>query len=226
VEPGGSGSQTFDGPIAWYDRSSFSPASVIAGPRYRHAASPGGEHLFPAEYEGVVFFSEYYQGFVRAVHDTGGAVWAPLDPVTGQTDPDNWGTGIQYVGDWAQGPDGALYYLQQFPGELHRIEYASPTGVGDGVTGLSPRAVPNPFRAGEGTWIRLGASPLDAESVDVLDASGRLVRRLRVEPATAENEAVRWDGRDAGGNPAPPGVYFVTAQGPGGRRSVRVTLVP
>jgi len=224
LEPGGTGNHAYDAPIAWYDRSGFT-AAVIGGPRYRLAASPGGAYLFPSAYEGVVFFAEYYEGFVRAVQDTGGG-WAPLGPVPGQPDADNWATGIANVSQWSQGPDGGLYYVKQFPGQLHRIQHQGSTGIADGARGFTPRAAPNPFRAGSGTLIRLGASGLGARTVEILDAQGRLVRRLSPAPAPAENEAVRWDGRDDAGNRAAPGVYFVTARGPEGRRSLRVTLVP
>ena len=50
-----------------------------------------------------------------------------------------------------------------------------------------------------------GAGPSE---ILVMSANGRLVRRLVGGPTG--NGAVMWDGRDEGGRPAAPGIYFVT----------------
>jgi hypothetical protein len=66
---------------------------------------------------------------------------------------------------------------------------------------------PNPGRAGaaarfalvRGAWVRLV----------VLDLQGRRVRDLATGAFEAGDHTVRWDGRDARGHPAPPGVYLL-----------------
>jgi hypothetical protein len=79
-------------------------------------------------------------------------------------------------------------------------------------------AVPNPFHGS--TWIVVrGAdrSPA-ATSVQVHDVAGRLVRRLLVRGP----RGVAWDGLDARGNPAPGGIYFLSAGGAIRGRVVRL----
>jgi hypothetical protein len=65
---------------------------------------------------------------------------------------------------------------------------------------------PNPFRA------RLTITlPQDAERVEIVDATGRVVARPRAESGRAF-----WDGRSRSGSGLAPGVYFVrTGSGQG-----------
>jgi len=121
------------GPIAWYDRSAFASASIICGGRYRRVV--GGAFTFPADYEGDVFFSEYYQGFIRRIRETAG-VWNPAPGAPGQPDATNWATAITNVSDYAIGPDGALYYCKQFTAGIRRIVYTGlqPAGIAQGIT--------------------------------------------------------------------------------------------
>ena len=70
-----------------------------------------------------MFFAEYYDGFVRRIQKNG-ATWAPASPVPGQPDPVSWALNIRYAADALVGPDGAIYYLSQFPaGALNRIAF-------------------------------------------------------------------------------------------------------
>jgi len=84
---------------------------------------------------------------------------------------------------------------------------------------LSPSA-PNPSR-GE---TRIGfALPHDgAVSVEIFDATGRLVRSLLDEEMSAGEHAVVWDGRDGRGESAASGIYFYRLTTPEGtlRRSM------
>ncbi len=71
---------------------------------------------------------------------------------------------------------------------------------------------PNPTR-GE-TWIPFEpAGELQAPGLRVVDALGRVVRRLPSQSPAASRSSypglVHWDGRDEGGTPAPAGIYFV-----------------
>jgi hypothetical protein len=80
-------------------------------------------------------------------------------------------------------------------------------------------ASPSPFR--ESTTIRfVGARAPDAGDVEVIDASGRVVRRL-----PAAGPETTWDGRDDAGRDVAAGVYFLrqeTSAGPRTGRSVRL----
>jgi flagellar hook assembly protein FlgD len=84
-------------------------------------------------------------------------------------------------------------------------------------------AIPNPvFRS---TMIELSVPRDGAVVVDLFDVAGRRVRSLldaRLEPGM---HAVRWDGCDSSGQPAPAGVYYARMQAPGIDRSVGLVLV-
>lgn len=83
-------------------------------------------------------------------------------------------------------------------------------GAADGPPARSGPALaahPNPFNPQTRIdWRTGGAGPL---RIDVHDVRGRLIRRLLDEPVAANAGAVTWDGRDAGGRPAPSGVYLI-----------------
>ncbi len=74
------------------------------------------------------------------------------------------------------------------------------------------RGFPNPFVR----EARIGFSLAHASEVDVsvFGVDGRRVRTLMWGPAAAGPHELRWDGRDAGGRPVAPGIYFLRlAQG-------------
>ncbi len=89
---------------------------------------------------------------------------------------------------------------------------------------------PNPFSPmGEGrsaATVRLRISERAANHparLDVIDLNGRLVRNLLDAPLPAGVATASWDGRNAGGQPAGAGVYylrFVTEEGTQGARMV------
>jgi hypothetical protein len=82
------------------------------------------------------------------------------------------------------------------------------------------RARPNPTRGEVGLSLRLPrAGALDAE---VLDLQGRVVRVLARGPAAAGERTLRWDGRDALGREAAPGLYLVRVRAAGETRTARV----
>ena len=57
--------------------------------------------------------------------------------------------------------------------------------------------------------------PLGANGVQiqVVDGKGRLVRELIAGPQLPGTMPLEWDGKDANNNPAPPGLYRVSAKG-------------
>lgn len=120
-------------PIATYNRTGFANASIISGPRYRRVC--GGLYTFPSDYEGDVFYSEYYQGFLRRLRNTAG-VWAAAPLATGQPNANDWATATTNVSDYVIGPDGALYYCKQFTAGIRRIVYTGlqPAGIVPTVT--------------------------------------------------------------------------------------------
>jgi hypothetical protein len=85
---------------------------------------------------------------------------------------------------------------------------------------------PNPFTPS--TLIRCvvpGIAPQAPVSLDILDASGRLVRRLVVAEQPAGSREVEWDGRDRTGEPAAAGIYFAQVNLGRDRVSKRLILV-
>ena len=61
--------------------------------------------------------------------------------------------------------------------------------------------------------------------VDVLDAQGRIVRRVAEGSRPAGWTEVSWDGRDARGSGVAAGVYFIRVRTPAGQRLKRLALV-
>ena len=88
---------------------------------------------------------------------------------------------------------------------------------------VSVRARPNPFTPGGTLQLTLDR---DREiSVEVLDVGGRRVRELFHGRLPRGDQSVRWDGRDASGNPVRPGIYVVRARGAGVEGRGRLVLI-
>jgi hypothetical protein len=73
-------------------------------------------------------------------------------------------------------------------------------------------ASPNPSRGA--CWFALPDGGGGASEVRILDTAGRLVRSVALDPRTP-GRPVPWDGRDASGRRAPPGVYAAVLGGHG-----------
>ena len=62
-------------------------------------------------------------------------------------------------------------------------------------------------------------------TVEILDVGGRRVATLQDGVLPSGSHALRWDGRDANGAPAPSGAYFARARGAGGTLLERLVLI-
>lgn len=224
--PGSNGTD----PIAEYNRSGFT-ASIMGGPCYRHVTGPAGVNSFPYNYDGDVFFAEYYQGFLRRYKQTSPGVWAlaPMEP--GQPDATNWGTGITNISDMQVGPDGAIWYVKQFnPPSLRRIRGTPSASVGDPQSlstppaGASLAVSPNPARGRAGSEVDFTLPAAGRARVCVYTVGGELVAALFEGELAAGAHSARWDGRDALGGDSPTGVYFVRIEWSGGSLSQKLTL--
>jgi hypothetical protein len=94
----------------------------------------------------------------------------------------------------------------------------SPCGPASGVQErmvLLTVAQTSPNPASSQVTISYGVPVATDVSVAILDASGRLVRRLVDAKQGAGNHSVVWDRRDDAGRPVPSGIYFFRAQGAG-----------
>lgn len=191
--------------------------TIVAGPRYRPV--PGGASNFPAGYDGSVFFLRIFEGSVRRLVDTGSG-WDFAPPVPGQPTALDWAIVPTQVSDCQVGPDGALYMMNVFgigtARGLWRLGWVggldAPVAAVPAIAGTLD-ASPNPAPASTGTVIRWSGAEL--QSVRIVDAAGRLVRRL--ETGRVPDGAVHWDGRTGAGTPAPTGVYFLGARAADGR---------
>lgn len=79
----------------------------------------------------------------------------------------------------------------------------------------------NPARGEQ--WLELASPAAGEQRLALFDAGGRRVRQLDAGARPAGNRRLRWDGRDDRGRLAPPGVYLVRFDTPGG--SAHATLV-
>jgi hypothetical protein len=186
---------------------------------------------FPSGYEGDVFLSDYYAGFLRRLHRTGNA-WGIAAPVAGQPNAFDWGNGFDAVSDYLIGPDGALWYCRQATnfagntGEIRRVAY-DPTVVP--VDSVPPSSVsflpPWPRPAGASVHFAYVLSSPSRTELRIYDITGRLVRRL-LPPSVqdASRYELLWDGTDSRGRRV-PGVYIARLTVNGGTLDHRVLLL-
>jgi len=85
------------------------------------------------------------------------------------------------------------------------------------------RPYPNPTAGSTSFVLELDAA--GAVRVDLLDVSGRRLRTLLRGSQPAGRHSLAWDGRGAGGERLPSGVYFVRLTGAGADETRRVQLV-
>ena len=96
----------FIDPIHAYPHNGSS-AAVTGGPIYRAG-------MFPPEYQGDLFFSDYAQGFIKH---------ANLDAAGQVTSVEDFDDQAGSVVDMKVAPDGSLYYITYFPGALYRVSF-------------------------------------------------------------------------------------------------------
>lgn len=89
---------------------------------------------------------------------------------------------------------------------------------------LALAAGPVPSRRGETVSVRFTLARAGRARVALHDVSGRLVRVLADGAREAGTHAERWDGRDRGGRPVPPGLYFARAQAAGRAAFARIVV--
>lgn len=145
-------------PIHVYDHARPGQEAIIAGPVLRL----GGMRSFPREYDGSLFFSDYYKGDLVRLTRAGGG-WTVAAPVPGQPDPAYWGTGYSFVADWAIGPDGALWYCRQSTGEVRRIVHQP---------AIPPLAAPAPSALRPDAWYDLQGRRIDRPGASGIYFSG------------------------------------------------------
>lgn len=92
-----------------------------------------------------------------------------------------------------------------------------------GAPALALAAAPVPMARGAGTTLRFALPEAGAVRLAIHDVTGRLVRVVQTGPLEPGAHVSRWDGRDAAGNAAAPGLYFARLVARG--RTARAKLV-
>jgi uncharacterized membrane protein len=106
------------------------------------------------------------------------------------------------------------------------IRLSEPVGAPSVAAASSPspalRVFPNPAREATGVALEL---PRGADArLEVVDVTGRLVRRLADGALPSGPSEFRWDGRDASGRRVGSGVYYVRLAAPGISETVKVVF--
>lgn len=214
---------TLTAPIDEFDRSSIASASIVAAGAYRSVSAD--TTIWPSEYHGNLFWSEYYSGvLVRLVPQ--GSAWVEATPVEGQPSG-SWGAGYRGVTDWRVGPDGGFWYCRQYTttfrnnGSIRRIVWTGGRPLDTHVPPVSVRAYPAPAPGSATIECDLGLR--ENPVLRILDVRGRVVRSLVV--AGRRTVSVVWDGKDDAGRTLPSGIYFAHLEASGSTSSVRIALL-
>jgi len=219
-------SSTFTDPIHVYGRSQG--RAVNGGAIYRRPAA--GDSRFPPEYDGDIFFSDFYSSWVRRLKNSGGA-WA-LSPAAGQPNGTDWATGGTWISDWLVAPDGALWYCRMLtgggtgPGQIRRIRYTGLLSVPGDPTPRVELAAPYPSPSSGPVQFDYALAASGGVEISIYDLHGRRVARVvGPESQQAGPHHAAWDGRDLAGRPVAAGVYVVALSASGTRLERRFALL-
>jgi|GEM_PF-126910 len=133
VNPGGYSctAPNYVNPVYAYGHDSNGAGSIIGGPFY--SAS-----VYPSSYQGSYYFADFSQNWIKkAVFNSSDALVSVEDFVTGADGPVHMEVS----------PDGLIYYIAIYKGEIRKITYASgnrpPTAIMTAVpsSGLAPLSV-------------------------------------------------------------------------------------
>lgn len=215
-------------PIHVWNHSTGGVVVVTAGV-YRRPPVGKCRDCFPASYEGNLFVTDYYGGFMRRLAGSGDT-WDFAVPVAGQPDAETWATGFQFVADFGIGPGGGLWYCDQGAGQIRAI--LGP--VRDDTTAPPPgppvpgnrivMAAPYPQPAAGSVSLRFTMPSAGRASLRIYDLAGSLVRVLDGD-FFAGQRVVVWDGRNHDGERVPSGLYVARVEFQGSAGSQRVMLV-
>jgi glucose/arabinose dehydrogenase len=215
-EPSGSG--RYAAPIDAYGHDEG--LAIIAAGIYRKAFN---SPQWPASWDGNAFYADFYGGFLRMLH-LGPNGWARAT-AAGQPDPSYWATGLAQPVDFAWGPDGQLWWLSMWNGELRRISAVSALGVPPAAPErLALSAAPNP---GNGALTLSYDLPRAGHvRLAVYDLSGRRIAALIDGTRPAGSDRVRWSGAGDAGRALPAGVYLARLELDGAAVTRRIVLTP
>ena len=135
---------------------------------------------------------------------------------------------VPFLGFVLDGDGGAWVGFQELlagDGRVTSVQDCEVVGVPGAsaaqVPALVVRAVPVPSAGG----VELLVGDDGPVSVAIVDAQGRLVRRLETAGGLAGGQVIRWDGRDVKGGAVPSGVYIARVTQGARMGTERVVLV-
>jgi glucose/arabinose dehydrogenase len=173
---------------------------------YRH--EPGGSIIggvfytgttYPEEYRGDYFFGDYTMQFIqRQEFDEGGTA---VGAMVRFADPIGAGAPVQF----RMGPDGNLWYLSIYPGELRRVVY-------DGRGGVPGSCPDGGYRVEYFNNRDLAGEPANVR------CEGEIEKRLFDQTPAPGIQADNWSFRATGRFVLPGGTYFFKAHSNDGKR--------
>ena len=110
-----------DGTMPIYDVGHNPAESPVCGPVYWQPTGFTTNLSFPIAYEGMVFFTDFFEGFLRALKETNTGSWELVSPMN--LPNGDFGSGLAAPSDLIMGPDGALYYTAYVNNEVRKIGY-------------------------------------------------------------------------------------------------------
>lgn len=202
--------------------------SIQSSPNPINTGQPATLHVIASDAStggSTVGAAEYSIGVAPAAAGTGLAMTSTFDSVTVHASA-ALNTNAIYTGNqtfWVRARDASGNWGGASSAVV-RVNGTDPSGVGDmpKITFLAPSA-PNPS-AGP-LQMRFGLAKSSGTDLAIFDAAGRKVRTVTSGLLAAGTYSVAWDGRDASGHSAAPGLYFVrlkTDQGTYEHRIVRL----
>jgi flagellar hook capping protein FlgD len=168
--------------------------------------------------------------FAQRVSFGGAPLWT-LDGVAVTTAPHDQG-GQVVMSDGQGGMFAAWVDFRNDGGDVfgqwldfHGVLGGSPAGVPGARHGGVTLERPAPDPAAGPVQLAFTLPRAGAVRLDVLDAAGRRVRTLLDEVRPAGAHRLMWDGRDAAGRRAPPGVYLVRLAAESDQRVRRIVRI-
>jgi hypothetical protein len=216
------------------------PVSSGGGAGYVYYYHDAANHRFVVEYDSVRYYWSYDRDkFEVIIYDTTVATSSGDNAVLVQ-----YMTANNYSGATLgiEDPGEAIAIQGFYNGDYHRacaqiapgraILYTTdppfPTGVAEEVSSagvpvrLALGVYPNPLRSR--TVVEYAVPVAGRVSVEVYDATGRVVRDLVGQSKAAGRYSVTWDGRAANGRRVAEGVYFCRLAIPTGTRQQKLVV--
>lgn len=142
-------------------------------------------------------------------------------------------------GGWNMENISSIAFVQSMSGDYEIYQSAmmqdAASAVDEDVAQLSGslrinQIYPNPLQVTGNTRLRINfalpsSDAISGASFDLVDLSGRIVRRLHSGSIGAPEVAINWDGRDGNGTPLQSGAYWLRVNSPAGNDNRKLLLL-